>query len=128
MWSRKTIDPLGKLLFEKYGMHFLSRPRADISVLQVFAARDGAVFQSGGIDGFLRSKLDKPAIASGEPVMDIEGTTADVLAGNASASFLQGFLALLGAGAAKSVSLALEKSHSTGLRFRFGDCARDHVK
>jgi len=128
MWFRKTADPLGKLLFEKYGMHVLSRPREHVSVFQVFGLRDGEMFQSGDIDGFLRSKFDKPEVANGEVMADINGTASDAVAGNVAVNFLDGFLALIGAGVAKVVSGALEKSNSQTLRFKFGGCTRDHVK
>jgi hypothetical protein len=128
MWFRKTTDPLGKLLFEKYGVHVLSRPRQHVSVFQVFGVRDGEVFQSGDIDGFLHSQFDKPEVAMGEVMADIDGTTSDALVGTVAVNFLQGFLALIGAGAAKTVSGALKKSDSRTLRFQFGGCTRDHVK
>ena len=128
MWSRKTTDPLGTLLFTKYGMHVLSRPRADVSVLNVFGLRDGEAFQSGDVDTFLHAKLAKPEVAKGEAVLDIDATVSDAVSGKAGLGFLQGFLALLGVGVAKSVSAAVEKSKSQALRFQFGGCTRDYVK
>jgi hypothetical protein len=126
MWFRKTTDPLGKLLFEKYGVHVLSRPREHVSVFQVFGVHDDKVLQSGDIDGFLHSKFDKPEVARGEVMADIDGTASDALAGTAAVSFLEGFLTLIGAG--KTVSAALQKSDSRSLRFQFGGCTRDYVK
>lgn len=128
MWSRKTTDPLGKLLFEKYSIHMLSRPRENVSVFDVFAVRDDQTFQSGGIDSFLRSKFDKPEVLENEALLDIDATFSDGVSGNVGLSFLQGFLAMLGAGVMNGVSGALEKSKSRTLRFRFGGSTRDYVK
>lgn len=128
MWSRKTTDPLGKLLFGRYGMHVLSRPRENVSVFQVFGLRDNEVFQSGDIDGFLRSKFDKPETEKGEILVDVDATISDAVSGSVAAGFLQGFLAFLGAGVLNSISVAMEKSQSRALRFRFGGCTRDYVK
>lgn len=128
MWSRKTVDPLGKLLFGKYSMHVLSRPREKVSVFEVFGLRDDEVFQSGGLDAFLRTNFDKPEVEKGEILIDIDATISDAVSGNVGLSFLQGFLALVGAGVVNAVSVGLEKSSSQALRFRFGGCTRDHVK
>jgi hypothetical protein len=128
MWSRKTTDPLGKLLFEKYGLHMLSRPRENVSLFQVFGLSDGEVFMSGSIDGFLRSKFDKPEVEKGENLLDIEAAVSDAISGNVSLGFLQGFLAFLGVGVVNAVSVGMEKSQSRALRFRFGGCRRDYVK
>jgi hypothetical protein len=128
MWSRKTSDPLGKLLFEKYGMHVLSRPRENVSVFQVFGLRDNEAFQSGSIESFLRSKFDKPVIEKGEALLDVDATISDAITGNLAVGFLQGFLTLLGAGVVKTISVAMEKSQSQALRFRFGGCTREYVK
>jgi hypothetical protein len=128
MWSRKTTDPLGKLLFENYGMHVLGRPRENVSVFQVFGLRDAEAFQSGDIDGFLRWKFDKPKVEKGEVLLDIDTTISDAISGDVAVNFLQGFLTLVGAGVVKAISVAMEKSQSRALRFRFGGCTRDYVK
>ena len=128
MCTKRTDDPLGKLMFAKYGMHVLSRPRENVPVFQVFAVSGSEVFLSGDVDTFLRSKLDKPDVEKGEQVLDIEGTTSDAVVGEASLNFLQGFLGLLGVGVATTVSAGLKKAHSRALRFRFGGCTRNHVK
>jgi len=128
MWTRKTSDPLGKLLFEKYGMHMLSRPRENVSVFQVFAVKGGETALSGSMDSFLRSTLEKPEVAEGEAVLDIDTTTSDAISGEVGVNFLQGFLGLLGASVVKSMSVAMEKSQTQALRFRFGKCTRDYVK
>jgi hypothetical protein len=128
MWTRNTADPLGKKLFERYGMHILSRPRENVFVLQVFSVRDGETFQSGGLDSFLRSTLEKPVINQNESLLDIDQTISDAVSGNIALNFLQGFLAILGVSVMKAVSAGLERSHSNALRFRFGGCTRDYVK
>ena len=91
---------------KKYGVHVLSRPREHVSVFQVFSLRDGKVFQSGDIDSFLHSKFDKPEVAKAEVMADINGTTSDALSGNVAVNFLDGFLALIGAGADPLLDLA----------------------
>jgi hypothetical protein len=128
MWTRKTADPLGKLMFEKYSMHALNRPRENVSVYDVFAVRNGEAFQSGGIESFLRSNFLKPEVLTNEALLDIDMTISDAVSGNVALNFLQGFLTLIGTGVVNAVSIALEKSHSRALRFRFGGCTRDHVK
>lgn len=128
MWSRKTTDPLGKLLFEKYGMHVLARPRENVSVFQVFAFRDDEVFQSGSLDAFLRTKVEKPEVAEDEVLLDIDTTLSGAVSGTVGLNFLQGFLSLIGIGAVNAVSSSFEKSQSHALRFRFGRCTRDYVK
>ncbi len=128
MWDRKTDDPLGKMLFRDYGMHVLSRPRDKVSVFEVFALRDNEVFLSGSIDGFLRSKFDKPEVEKGEILVDIEKTISDAISGNIAVEFLQGFLSHLGASMMNAVSVAMVKSQSRALRFRFVGCTRDYVK
>lgn len=128
MWTRTTTDPLGKLLFDKYGMHILSRPRENVSVFDVFPVREGEASMSGGIDSFLRAPFERPEVAKGEVLLDIDSTISEAVSGNVAVNFLQGFLALLGAGVVSSVSAAIEASQSHTLRFRFGGCCRDHVK
>jgi len=127
MWSRRTTDPLGKLLFQKYGMHVLSRPRENVSVLQVFAFHNDQFFQSGSLDAFLRTKVERPDIGKDEAQLDIDTTVSDAVSGRLGLNFLQGFLALLGIGAVNAVSASFEKSQSDSLRFRFGGCTRDYV-
>lgn len=128
MWTRKTTDPLGRLLFEKYAMHVLDRPRENVSVFDVFPVRDGVASMSGSIDSFLRSVFDRPEVVRDEVLLDIDSTTSDAVSGTLAAGFLQGFLALLGAGVTGSMGAALEASQNRALRFRFGGCRRDHVK
>jgi hypothetical protein len=128
MCTKRTDDPLGKLMFAKYGMHVLSRPRENVPVFQVFAVSGGEVFLSGDVDAFLRAKFEKPDVEKGERVLDIEGTTSAAVTGETSLNFLQGFLALLGVGVATAVSAGLKKAHTRALRFRFGGCTRDSVK
>lgn len=128
MWTRKTTDPLGKLLFEKYGLHVLNRPRENVSVFQVFGLRDGEAFQAGDIDSFLRLKFDKPDVERGEALAEISGMTSDAVSGNLALGFLQGFLAFLRVGVVNDISVAMEKARGRMLRFRFDDCTRDYVK
>src|SRR6266542_2945686 len=127
MWSRQTTDPVGKLLFQKYGMHVLSRPRENVSVLQVFAFHNDQFFQSGSLDAFLRTKVERPDIGKDEAQLDIDTTVSDAVSGRLGLNFLPGFLALLGIGAVNAVSASFEKSQSDSLRFRFGGCTRDYV-
>jgi hypothetical protein len=128
MWSRTTTDPLGTLLFDKYGMHVLSRPREGVSVFDVFPVRDSEASMSGGIDAFLRAPFERPEVAKDEALLDIDSTISEAVSGNVAVNFLNGFLALLGAGIVNSVSAAMEGSQTRALRFRFGGCRRDHVK
>lgn len=128
MWSRTTTDPLGKLLFDKYGMHILSRPRENVSVFDVFPVREGEAAMSGGIDAFLRARFERPEVEQDEVLLDIDSTISEAVSGNVAFNFLNGFLAMLGVGVANSVSAAIEASQSRALRFRFGGCRRDHVK
>lgn len=128
MWTTQTADPLGKLLFGKYRMHLLSRPREHVSVLDVFPVREGEALSPGGIDSFLGAPLDKPAVAEGEVVFDINATVSDAVEVKAGLSFLQGFLAWIGVGVMKGVSASVEKSKSRALRFRFDGCTRDYVR
>ena len=128
MWSRKTVDPLGQLLFEKYGMHVLGRPREDVSVLQVFAFRDEAMFRSGSLDAFLRTRVQKPEVGEHEAQLDIDATMSGAVSARIAFSFLKGFLSFIGVGAVNTVSASFENSKSEALRFRFGGCTRDYVK
>lgn len=128
MWTRQTADPLGKLLFEKYGMHVLSRPRENVSLFDIFPVHEGTAFQPGRIDSFLRATFDKPEVEENESVLDIDTTVSDAVSGTAGLNFLQGFLTLIGVGMLGGISAELEKSKSRALRFRFGGCTRDHVK
>lgn len=127
MWPRKTTDPLGKLLFEKYGMHVFRRPCEDMSVFQVFAVHNRDAFQSGTIDSFLRSSFEKPEVKKGEIQLDIDTTSSDAISANIGLTFLEGFLSLISSNILKSVSLLVEKSRIQALRFRFVGCTRDYV-
>ena len=127
MWRTKTADPLGKLLFEKYHMHILARPRENVSVFQIFGVRDGEALQAGSIESFLRSSFEKPEVVIGEKVLDIDGTTSDAVSAQTGLSFLQGFLGIFGA-VGTSLTAAVERSNSQALRFQFGGCTRDRVK
>ena len=128
MWFRKTTDPLGKLLFERYRMHVFKRPCEDMSVFQVFAVSNGAAVQSGSIDSFLRTDFNKPEVKEGEKQLDIDTTTSDAISANIGLTFLQGFFSLIGTSIMKSVSLLVERSHVQALHFRFGECTRDYAK
>jgi hypothetical protein len=127
MWFRKTTDPLGKLLFEKYGVHMLGRPRENVSVCDLFAVSDDTMAQTGSLAAFLKAPFAMPGVTKDEALIDIESTVSDAVSGSLGVGFLQGFLTLVGVGALTAVKPALEKSHDRALRFRFGGCTRDYV-
>lgn len=128
MWSRTTTDPLGRKLFESYGLHILSRPRVHLAVFDVLPFRDGKAALPGGIDAFLRVPFGRPEVLQGEDMLEINGTMSAAISGGIGLDFLKGFLALIGVGVAASVGGAIEASKSDSMRFRFGGCKRDHVK
>jgi hypothetical protein len=127
MWSRKSTDPLAKLLFEKYCVHVLSRPRENVGVCDVFAVNDDRVVQAGSLAGFLKVPFDMPPVTNDEALIDIDSTVSNAVSGSAGVNFLQGFLALIGAAPLTAVSASLEKSKDRTLHFRFGGCTRNYV-
>ena len=128
MWMRNTDDPLGKLLFEKYGMHVLRRPRENLAVFQVFEVRDGEAARSGSLENLFGIAFAAPAVAQGEAMLDVDEKMSGAVSGKIGLDFLQGFLALIGLGPANKASVALEKANTRALRFRFGGSTRDHVQ
>lgn len=128
MWMRDTDDPLGKLLFEKYGMHVLRRPRENLAVFQVFEVRDGEAARSGSLENLFGIAFPAPAVAKGESMLDIAEKMSGAISGKIGLDFLQGFLALVGLGPANKASVALEQGNTRALRFRFGRSTRDHVE
>jgi len=91
MWSRKTTDPLAKLLFEKYGVHVLSRPRENLSVCDLFAVSDEKMVQAGSLAAFLKAPFDMPGVTKDEALIDIESTVSNAVSGSVSVNFLQSF-------------------------------------
>ncbi|MEO6525317.1 MAG: hypothetical protein ABIP93_01700 [Gemmatimonadaceae bacterium] len=126
MWSKGTTDPLARLLFGKYGAHVLARPRRSLAVLTVFGVRDGRTYVSGPLASVLRVPFEEPPIARNEPVLDIASTTSSATTGSVALSFLQGFMALLGAVGARA-GASLERSGSEVYTFRFEGCTLDSV-
>jgi hypothetical protein len=127
MWSRNSADPLARLLFDKYGVHVLSRPRENVKVCDLFAVSGDRVVQTGSLAGFLKAPFDVPPVTNDEALIDIDSTVSNAVSGSAGINFLQGFLALIGVAPLTAVSPALEASKDRTLHFKFGGCTRNYV-
>ena len=112
MWNRTSPDPLARLLFDKYDVHVLSRPRATLPVLTVFAVRDDKVYLGGTLASLLRVPFDPPEITKGEPVLDISTTVSSATSGSGALNFLKGFLATIGGAIGVSMGAATAPSSS----------------
>ncbi|MCC6929278.1 MAG: hypothetical protein IT359_09840 [Gemmatimonadaceae bacterium] len=127
MWNRTSADPLARLLFDKYDVHVLSRPRAALPVLTVFAVRDDKVYLGGALTSLLRVPFDPPDITKGEPVLDISTTVSSATSGSGALNFLKGFLATIGGAIGVSMGAAFERTGTSVLKFRFDGCTLDSV-
>lgn len=127
MWNRTSPDPLARLLFDKYDVHVLSRPRATLPVLTVFAVRDDKVYLGGTLASLLRVPFDPPEITKGEPVLDISTTVSSATSGSGALNFLKGFLATIGGAIGVSMGAAFERTGTSALKFRFDGCTLDSV-
>jgi hypothetical protein len=130
MWKRKSSDPLGDLLFNRYGLHVLSRPREDVEVFAVFPVSDGKSDAPGKLETFLGGNgFAVPEVRRGEHLADLAGATSDGVSAELALGFLEGFLTLLGAaGIAADLSAACRRKNVRSLRFRFCDASRDRVQ
>jgi hypothetical protein len=126
-WKRNSNDPLAKMLFEKYQMHVLRRPRADVAVLDLYAMKDGQV-----MPGKLATLMDPPPplpdVREGEPVADLGVMTSNEVDSKAGFDFLETFLNAIGAGALPlKLKGSLEVRKAAGMRFRFAGATRDYT-
>lgn len=129
MWQRTSNDPLGRLLYSRYGLHVLSRPREDMTVFHLLPVSDGRAGAPGKLSTFLGALFDLPAVKAGERLADISGTTSDGVSLAFGFDFLEGFLSLIGAQAViKALSAAFKKSNTKALKLRFGGATRDYLE
>jgi hypothetical protein len=130
MWSRRSTDPLGRLLFESYGLHVLKRPREDLDVYAVIPVLDGRCDAPGQLETLLGGDhFPFPEVRRGEHLADVSGRTSDGVTTSLGLGFLEGFLALLGAaGIAATLSGAFGRARARSVRFRFGAAQRDYVR
>jgi len=127
-WKRNKPDQLTQLFRERYNLHLLRQPRADVSVGDVYPVVNGETGQPGKLSFLVSPSPKLPQIREGEVMADIAGTTSDAVTAETGASFLDSFLAALGAvGIQGKLKTAMEAERATGVKFRFSGATRDYV-
>jgi hypothetical protein len=126
--KRNTDDPLIRTFIDKYNLHLLSIPRANVGIGDLYRYDGRQVSYPGKISYFLDPLFEISNITSGEKMADISGTTSKKIDTNFGLEFLETFLISLGAeGIVNKVRNSYQSKNTFALKFRFTDLTRDYI-
>jgi hypothetical protein len=127
MCKRTTADPLLRRFLDRYGLHLLAVPRADVTVGDVFVSDGHRTAPVGHVRHLLEPALEMSPV-TGEPMADVTGKLSREVGFEAGFSVLEAFLLAIGAaGIVDSVKADYTRRDAQSLAFSFEEPLRDHV-
>lgn len=127
MCKRTTSDPLLRRFLDRYGLHLLAVPRADVAVGDVYISDGHRTTPVGHVRNLLEPALEvSPAL--NEPMADVTGQMSREVGFEVGFSVLETFLVAVGAsGIIDSLKAEYVQRDAQALTFSFEEPARDHV-
>jgi hypothetical protein len=127
-WKRSKPDPMTRLFVERYGLHLIRQPRADVAVGDVYPVKDGDTGQPGRLEYLVSPAPALPECKMNEAMADVAGATSDTVEAETGAGFLDSFFAALGAvGFQGKLKADMAAKQASGVQFRFSGATRDYA-